>query len=115
LIDVTTDMVITREETFGPVATLHRFKSEANAVKMANDTPTLPLPRERKRERKGLASYFYSRVGIISAEIALFGAVTGRRRRARPMRAPRDRQGPEPPSEPTLVGWGQTAAPAVRR
>ena len=44
LTDVTTDMVITKEETFGPVAPLYRFKSEADAVKMANDTPTLPSP-----------------------------------------------------------------------
>jgi succinate-semialdehyde dehydrogenase / glutarate-semialdehyde dehydrogenase len=36
--DVTTDMVITQEETFGPVAPLYRFKSEDEAVKMANDT-----------------------------------------------------------------------------
>ena len=47
--DVTTDMVVTKEETFGPVAPLYRFKSEAEAVKMADDTEF------------GLASYFYSR------------------------------------------------------
>jgi Aldehyde dehydrogenase family len=45
LTDVTTDMVITKEETFGPAAPLYRFKSEADAVKMPNDTPTLTLPR----------------------------------------------------------------------
>jgi succinate-semialdehyde dehydrogenase / glutarate-semialdehyde dehydrogenase len=49
LTDVTTDMVITKEETFGPVAPLYRFTSEDDAVKMANDTEF------------GLASYFYSR------------------------------------------------------
>jgi succinate-semialdehyde dehydrogenase/glutarate-semialdehyde dehydrogenase len=49
LTDVTTDMVITKEETFGPVAPLYRFKTEDDAVKMANDTEF------------GLASYFYSR------------------------------------------------------
>jgi succinate-semialdehyde dehydrogenase/glutarate-semialdehyde dehydrogenase len=49
LTDVTTDMVITKEETFGPVAPLYRFKTENEAVKMANDTEF------------GLASYFYSR------------------------------------------------------
>jgi succinate-semialdehyde dehydrogenase/glutarate-semialdehyde dehydrogenase len=85
LTDVTTDMVITKEETFGPVAPLYRFKSEdeavKEAVKMANGTEF------------GLASYFYSRdigriwrvaeapeygivginEGIISTEIAPFG------------------------------------------
>ena len=83
LTDVTTDMVITKEETFGPVAPLYRFKTEADAVKMANDTEF------------GLASYLYSRdigriwrvaealeygivginEGIISTEIAPFGGM----------------------------------------
>src|ERR1700757_1691533 len=83
LTDVTTDMVITKEETFGPVAPLYRFKSEDDAIKMANDTEF------------GLASYFYSRhigriwrvaealeygivginEGIISTEIAPFGGM----------------------------------------
>jgi succinate-semialdehyde dehydrogenase / glutarate-semialdehyde dehydrogenase len=44
LTDVTTDMVITKEETFGPVAPLYRFKNDDEAIKMANDTPTLPSP-----------------------------------------------------------------------
>ena len=35
LTDVTTDMVITKEETFGPVAPLYRFKSEEDAVRIA--------------------------------------------------------------------------------
>jgi hypothetical protein len=81
LTDVTTDMVITKEEAFGPVAPLYRFKTEA--IKMANDTEF------------GLASYFYSRdigriwrvaevleygivginEGIISTEIAPFGGM----------------------------------------
>src|SRR5207237_10554272 len=38
LTDVTTDMVITKEETVGPVAPLYRFKGEAAAVKRARDT-----------------------------------------------------------------------------
>jgi hypothetical protein len=53
LTDVTTDMVITKEETFGPVAPLYRFKTEVDAVRMANDTPTLTLPRSRGREGRG--------------------------------------------------------------
>jgi succinate-semialdehyde dehydrogenase / glutarate-semialdehyde dehydrogenase len=36
LTDVTTDMAITKEETFGPVAPLYRFKTDAEAIKMAN-------------------------------------------------------------------------------
>ena len=76
-------MVITKEETFGPVAPLYRFKSEDEAVKMANDTEF------------GLASYFYTRdlarswrvaealeygivglnTGLISTEVAPFGGV----------------------------------------
>jgi acyl-CoA reductase-like NAD-dependent aldehyde dehydrogenase len=83
LTDVTTDMVITKEETFGPVAPLYRFKTEEDAVEMANDTEF------------GLASYFYSRdigriwrvadaleydivginEGIISTEISPFGGM----------------------------------------
>jgi succinate-semialdehyde dehydrogenase / glutarate-semialdehyde dehydrogenase len=47
LTGVTTDMVITKEETFGPVAPLYRFKTDDEA-KMAKDTEF------------GLASYFYS-------------------------------------------------------
>src|SRR6202035_5205042 len=38
LADVTTDMKVTREETFGPVAPLFRFASEVQAIQMANDT-----------------------------------------------------------------------------
>jgi succinate-semialdehyde dehydrogenase/glutarate-semialdehyde dehydrogenase len=53
LTDVTTDMVITKEETFGPVAPLYRCKTEDEAIKMANDTPTLTLPRLRRRATSG--------------------------------------------------------------
>ena len=83
LADVRPSMAVAREETFGPVAPLFRFKSEADAVAMANDTEF------------GLASYFYGRdigriwrvaealeygmvginTGIISTEIAPFGGV----------------------------------------
>jgi succinate-semialdehyde dehydrogenase/glutarate-semialdehyde dehydrogenase len=81
--DVTTDMKVTREETFGPVAPLFRFKTEEEAIRMANDTEF------------GLACYFYTRdigrvwrvgegleygivginEGIISTEVAPFGGV----------------------------------------
>jgi succinate-semialdehyde dehydrogenase/glutarate-semialdehyde dehydrogenase len=50
LTDVTTVMVITKEETFGPVAPLYRFRTDDEAIKMANDAPTLTLPRSRGRE-----------------------------------------------------------------
>ena len=64
LTDVTTDMVITKEETFGPVAPLYRFKTDDEAIKMANDTPTLPSPARVARGGglgRELAAYFYSR------------------------------------------------------
>jgi succinate-semialdehyde dehydrogenase/glutarate-semialdehyde dehydrogenase len=83
LADVNTSMKITREETFGPVAPLYRFKTEQELIKLANDT------------EYGLAAYFYSRdigrvwrvaeaiesgivginVGIISTEVAPFGGM----------------------------------------
>ncbi|MCB1862789.1 MAG: NAD-dependent succinate-semialdehyde dehydrogenase, partial [Gammaproteobacteria bacterium] len=83
LTDVAPEMAVAREETFGPLAPLFRFTSEAEAIQMANDTEF------------GLASYFYSRdlarvfrvaealeygmvginAGIISTEIAPFGGV----------------------------------------
>ena len=49
LTDVTSDMLVTTEETFGPVAPLFRFEKESEAIEAANDTDF------------GLASYFYSR------------------------------------------------------
>ena len=83
LADVDPSMLIASEETFGPVAPLFRFKTEAQAVAMANDTEF------------GLAGYFYTRdlarswrvaealecgiiginTGIISTEVAPFGGV----------------------------------------
>ncbi|NDH64489.1 MAG: NAD-dependent succinate-semialdehyde dehydrogenase, partial [Alphaproteobacteria bacterium] len=83
LADVTPAMKLTREETFGPVAPLFRFKTEEEAIRLANDTEF------------GLAAYFYSRDigrvwrvaealeygmvgindGLISTEVAPFGGV----------------------------------------
>ena len=83
LTDVTGDMPPMHEETFGPVAPLVRFHNEADAIRLANDTPF------------GLAAYFYSRdigrvwrvaeqlecgivginEGLISTEVAPFGGV----------------------------------------
>jgi succinate-semialdehyde dehydrogenase/glutarate-semialdehyde dehydrogenase len=83
LTNVTPEMKVAREETFGPVAPLFRFETEAEAVRMANDTEF------------GLAAYFYTRdlarswrvsealeygivglnTGLISTEVAPFGGV----------------------------------------
>jgi succinate-semialdehyde dehydrogenase/glutarate-semialdehyde dehydrogenase len=80
---ITQDMRVMREETFGPVAPLLRFESEAEAIQLANDTES------------GLAAYFYSRdvgrvfrvaealdfgmigvnTGAISNEVAPFGGM----------------------------------------
>ena len=49
LTEVTPAMLVAREETFGPVAPLFRFETEAEAIRMANDTEF------------GLAAYFYTR------------------------------------------------------
>jgi succinate-semialdehyde dehydrogenase/glutarate-semialdehyde dehydrogenase len=83
LTDVTPEMLVSYEETFGPVAPLIRFKTEDEVIRLANNTEF------------GLSGYFYSRdvgrifrvaeameagivganVGIISTEIAPFGGV----------------------------------------
>ena len=83
LADVTPAMAVAKEEIFGPVAPLFRFKTEAEAVHMANDTEF------------GLAAYFFSKdhgrvwrvskqleygmvgvnTGMISTEVAPFGGV----------------------------------------
>jgi len=83
LTDVTAEMKIFREETFGPVAPLIRFANDAEVVELAN------------RTEFGLASYFYSRdigriwrvaealeygmvgvnTGLITTEVAPFGGV----------------------------------------
>ena len=81
--DVAADALLTREETFGPVAGLVRFKSEEDALRLANDS------------RAGLAAYAYTRdlarswrvsegleygmvgmnTGLISTEVSPFGGV----------------------------------------
>ncbi len=83
LTGMTSRMLIAREETFGPIAPLFKFHSEAQAIAMANDTEF------------GLAAYVYTRdlarswrvseaieygivglnTGIISTEVAPFGGV----------------------------------------
>ncbi|MDR6955134.1 succinate-semialdehyde dehydrogenase/glutarate-semialdehyde dehydrogenase [Ancylobacter sp. 3268] len=83
LTGATTDMLIANEETFGPVAPIFRFESEAEAVAIANGTPF------------GLAAYFYTEdmhrawrvgealefgmvglnTGSVSMEVAPFGGV----------------------------------------
>ncbi len=83
LADVSEDMLCMREETFGPVAPVVRFRDETDVIRLANDTEF------------GLASYFYSRdvgrifrvaealeygmvgvnTGLISNEVAPFGGV----------------------------------------
>ena len=83
LADVTADMSVAVDETFGPVAPLIRFSDEKDVIRMANDTPF------------GLAAYFYARdmgrvfrvaealeygmvginTGLISTEVAPFGGV----------------------------------------
>jgi succinate-semialdehyde dehydrogenase/glutarate-semialdehyde dehydrogenase len=71
LAEVTPDMLCAREETFGPVAPVLRFKTEAEAIEMANATEF------------GLASYFYSRdIGRIfrvgeALEYGMVGINTG--------------------------------------
>ena len=83
LTDATSEMIISQQEVFGPVAPIFRFSTEEEAIKMANDTDY------------GLASYFYSRdvarcwrvaealecgmvginEGLISTEVAPFGGI----------------------------------------
>ncbi len=71
LAEVTPQTLCAREETFGPVAPVFRFKTEAEAIAMANATEF------------GLASYFYSRdVGRIfrvgeALEYGMVGINTG--------------------------------------
>jgi succinate-semialdehyde dehydrogenase/glutarate-semialdehyde dehydrogenase len=83
LANVTTKMLVTREETFGPLAPVYRFKDEADVIEQANAT------------QYGLAAYFYARdlgrvfrvaealeygmvgvnTGLLATEVAPFGGV----------------------------------------
>src|SRR5215472_16995997 len=63
LTDQMTDMVITKEETFGPVAPLYRCKTDDEAIKMASNTPTLTLPRSPGREGRGHRPHLACRRG----------------------------------------------------
>jgi len=83
LLDVTSQMRVAREETFGPVAPLFKFETEADVIRMANDTEF------------GGAAYFYTRdlarswrvqealeyglvgvnTGLMSTEVAPFGGM----------------------------------------
>jgi len=61
LTDVTTDMIITKEETFGPVAPLYRFKTDDEAIKNGQRHPHPSLPRARGRVREGASTRASSR------------------------------------------------------
>jgi succinate-semialdehyde dehydrogenase/glutarate-semialdehyde dehydrogenase len=81
--DATPEMLIAREETFGPLAPIFRFSNDTEAIRMANDTEF------------GLASYFYTQdisrawrvaealeygmvginTGLMSTELAPFGGM----------------------------------------
>lgn len=83
LVDATSEMLLAKEETFGPVAPLFRFKSDEELIRLANNTEV------------GLASYFYSKdmkriwniaenleygmvgvnTGLLSTEVAPFGGI----------------------------------------
>jgi succinate-semialdehyde dehydrogenase/glutarate-semialdehyde dehydrogenase len=71
-------MIITREETFGPVAPLYCFKTDAEAISMANDTEFgLGPSRDIGRIWRVAEALEYGIVGInegiISTDIAPFG------------------------------------------
>jgi hypothetical protein len=61
LTDVTTNMVITTEETFGPVAPLYRFTTRLRGHRDGQRHPHPNPPPRAGEGRRGLADYFYSR------------------------------------------------------
>jgi succinate-semialdehyde dehydrogenase/glutarate-semialdehyde dehydrogenase len=81
--DVTPDMSIVREEIFGPVAALVRFDTEADAIKLANDTPfglaayvfSQNLSRAWRVAEKLDAGMVGVNEGIFSNEVVPFGGV----------------------------------------
>ncbi|MGB6949746.1 MAG: NAD-dependent succinate-semialdehyde dehydrogenase, partial [Methyloceanibacter sp.] len=81
--DVTPDMDIVREEIFGPVAALVRFDTEADAIKLANDTPfglaaylfSQSLSRAWRVAEKLDAGMVGVNEGIFSNEVVPFGGV----------------------------------------
>jgi succinate-semialdehyde dehydrogenase/glutarate-semialdehyde dehydrogenase len=75
LTDVTTDMIITKEETFGPVAPLYRFKTDLEAIRTANDIYSREIS-QIWRVAEGLEYGIVGiNEGIISTEIAPFGGM----------------------------------------
>lgn len=83
LTDVTQDMKVAKEETFGPVAPLFRFKEESEAITMANDTEfglaAYLFTQNTGRQWRVGEALEYGMVGIntgaISNEVAPFGGI----------------------------------------
>lgn len=83
LAEVTPDMLVCQEETFGPVAAVLRFETDDEAIAMANDTPSglaaYCYARDYRRIWRAMEGLEYGMVGIneglISTELAPFGGV----------------------------------------
>ena len=81
--DVPPDALLAREETFGPLAGLIRFETEAEAVRLANDTPAglaaYLFTRDHARATRVAEALEYGMIGrntgLISTEVAPFGGV----------------------------------------
>ena len=81
--DVTQDMRVAKEETFGPLAPLFRFETEAEAIAMANDTEfglaSYIFTQSAARQWRVGEALEYGMVGVntgaISNEVAPFGGV----------------------------------------